>query len=156
MSANFVKNFQAKPTLELKKAMDEFQRMVKDLSVNDLSLYRCDAGDVFQVKLAAGLSITSGHIDRTTFWKIRIGPDHYVMTCGAPTGISEVDDAHVSAHGFTEDELVEMLEGVDLKEDLVRVERREIIDELRSQISGNPDIISHFRFSNRSLRELGL
>ena len=49
-----------------------------------------------------------------------------------------------------------MLEGVDLKEDLVRVERREIIDELRSQISGNPDIISHFRFSNRSLRELGL
>ena len=64
--------------------------------------------------------------------------------------------AHVSAHGFTEDELVEMLESVDLKEDLVRVERREIIDELRSQISGNPDIISHFRFSNRSLRELGL
>ena len=73
------------------------------------------------------------------------------MTCGTPTGI-EVDDARVSAHGFTEDELIEMLEGIDLKEDLVRVERREIIDELRSQISDNPDIISHFRFSNRSMR----
>ena len=130
--------------------------MVQDLSTNNLSLYRCGTGDVFQVKLAAGLSITSGHISRTTFWKIRIGSAHYVMTCGTPTGISEVDDAHVSAYGFTEDELVEMLECVDLKEDLITVERREIIDELCSQIIGNPDIVSHFGFSKRSLRELGL
>lgn len=90
-------------------------------------MYRYGAGDVFQVKLAAGLSITSGHIDKTTFWKIRISPDHYVMTCDTLTGISEVDCAHVSAHGFTEDEPVEMLEGVHLKEDLVTAERREII-----------------------------
>ena len=59
-------------------------------------------------------------------------------------------------YGFTEDELVEMLECVDLKEDLITVERREIIDELCSQIIGNPDIVSHFGFSKRSLRELGL
>lgn len=136
--------------------MGEFRRMVQDLSVNSLSLYRCGASDVFQVKLAAGLSITSGRIDKTTFWKVRIGSEHYVMTCGAPTGISEVDDAHASAHGFTEDELIEMLDGVNLKEDLVAVERREIVDELRSQIADNPDIINHFKFSNRNLRELGL
>lgn len=145
-----------KHSLHLKKAMNEFQRMVQDLSVNSLSLYRCGADDVFQVKLAAGLSITSGHVDKTTFWKIRIGPDHYIMICGTPTGISEVDYAHVSAHGFTEDELIEILEGVDLKAYLVTAERREIIYELRSQIAGNPDIINHFRFSERILRELGL
>ena len=145
-----------KHSLHLKKATNEFQRMVQDSSVNSLSLYRCGAGAVFQVELAAGLSITRGHVDKTTFWKIRIGPDHYVIVCGTPTGISEVDHMHVPTHGFTEDELVEMLEGVDPKEYLATVERREIIQSLRSQIAGNPDIINHFRFSERILRELGL
>lgn len=156
VSTNFVENFQNKTTLAEKKAMRDFQDMAYDISTGSLSLYRCGDDGVFPRKLAAALAISGGHITKTTFWKMRLGPDLYVMTCGTPTGIPDVDEAHATGADFTEDDLVDMLDAADVDRDMVTVMEAEIVDELRQQMAENPDIKSCFAFSARNMRRLGL
>ena len=71
-STNFVENFQKKVTLAEKKAMRSFHDMADDIAIGSLSLCRCGDGADFSRKLAAALSISSGHIVKTAFWKMRL------------------------------------------------------------------------------------
>lgn len=156
VSANFVENFQNKATLAEKKAMRSFQDMADDIATGSLSLYRCGDDARFPRKLAAALAISGGHIARTTFWKMRLGPDLYIMTCGTPTGIPDVDGAHATGANFTEDDLVDMLDAADVDRDVVTVQEAEIVDELRRQLAANPDVKRRIKFSARNMGRLGL
>ena len=153
---NFVENFQNKATLAEKKAMRSFQDMADDIATGSLSLYRCGDDVDFPRKLAAALAISSGYIAKTTFWKMRLGQDLYVMTCGTPTGIPGVDRAHATGANFTEDDLVDMLDAADVGMDVVTVPEAEIVDELRLQVAANSNVKSIFAFSARNMRRLGL
>ena len=152
---NFVENFQNKATLAEKKSMRSFQDMADDIATGSLSLYRCGDDAGFPRKLAAALAISGGHIAKTTFWKMRLGSDLYVMTYGTPTGIPDVDGAHATGTNFTEDNLVDMLDAADVNRDMVTVQEAEIVGELRRQVAAHPDVKHSFTFSARNMRRLG-
>ena len=151
----FIEDFQKKTFVEDKKSMLKFRRMAVGIADGSFSLYLYGDAD-FPLKLAASLAISRKHIEKTTFWKMRLGPNQYAMTPGADTGMPKVDGAHAVARNMTEDDLVKMLDDVDVNDDLVDVQRQEIIDELLAQIAKNPDIKSRFRFSDRNMDLLGL
>lgn len=98
--------------------------MVEDIDSGSLSLYRDKGDENFPQKLAAALAITSTHIIKTTFWKMRLDANPYIMTCGTPTGIPSVDDAHATIVNFIEDDLVHMLDAADIDRDVITVYRK--------------------------------
>ena len=60
--------------------------MVEDIASGSLSLYRDKGDENFPQKRAVSPAITSTHIIKTTFWKMRLDANPYIMMYSTPTG----------------------------------------------------------------------